>query len=186
MNTIFDAANDDQLMQAVLLQRDHQAFMELVKRWKQLLMAYFYCQLRQRETAEELVQEVFVKVWSSRNYQDQGQFKAWLYRVAHNILVDYLRKQKILVQELGADHVGISHSPESELLASEEAKQVREALMQLPQKQRELLILSRFQGLKHSEIAEITGGSRNTVKVQIFRALKNLTKKFKEVNHVSF
>jgi len=182
---ITDTVNDEQLMQAVLQQRDQQAFMELVKRWKQPLMAYFYRQLRQREISEELLQEVFVKVWSNRNYQSKGQFKAWIYRLAHNIWVDYLRKQKISVQELSEHHMGETQSPEEDLLANERIEQVHTALLQLPSSQRELLVMSRFHDLKHSEIADITGSSRNTVKVQIFRAIKNLAKKLKEVDHVS-
>lgn len=188
MNPLNTDKTDEQLMQNLLQTRNRQAYLELVQRWKQPLMAYFYRHLAQRENAEELVQEVFLKVWTCRHYQSRGQFRAWIYRLAHNVRIDFLRQQKITTTTLETQHLetflGTAQGPEEVLLAREEKASLQHALKELPEPQRDLIILSRFQDLSHGEIAAITGRSRNTVKVQIFRALKQLGKKFREVTHV--
>ena len=180
--------SDEELMHAVL-ERDRKAFQALVTRWKQPLMAYFYRHLQQREICEDLVQEVLFKVWKTSRYQNQGQFKAWLFRLAHNTRVDWLRRNRRVLQHevTGLDNTPEQRhpapEPEEQVLSLEQQDDLAQALVALPDKQRELLILSRFHELNHSEIAEITQRSRNTVKVQVFRALKQLAKKFKEVHH---
>lgn len=182
--------SDDSLMQRVL-QRDRQAFDVLVSRWKQPLMGYFYRQFARPELCEDLVQEVLCKVWFARHYQAQGQFKAWLFRLAHHIRIDWLRRHR---SELGQPALALDAlaewpdatqvGPEESLLQQEQQQAIQTALGTLSAAQRELLVLSRYQELSHAEIARITGASANTVKVQVFRALKQLAKKFQEVTHV--
>lgn len=185
-----EALSDDDLMSAVLA-GDRQAFQQLVQRWKQPLMGYFYRQLGQRELCEELVQDLFIKLWNTRRFQAQGQFRSWLFRMAHNLRVDYLRKhRRELAQRSDAEfqHLAMPEhaQPEARLLSQEQQAELQSALLALPEQQRELLVLSRFHGFKNAQIAELTGASPNTVKVQVFRALKKLAQHFQEVKHAGF
>lgn len=181
--------SDDALMQRVL-QRDRQAFDVLVSRWKQPLMGYFYRQFARPELCEDLVQEVLCKVWFARHYQAQGQFKAWLFRLAHHIRIDWLRRhrseldQPALALETLAEWPDATQVGPEESLLQQEQQAIQTALAALNDSQRELLVLSRYQALSHAEIAQVTGTSANTVKVQVFRAIKQLAKKFQEVTHV--
>lgn len=181
-----DGLSDETLMLRVL-GRDQTAFRLLVARWKHALVNYFYRQLGKRETAEELAQEVFVKIWSTSRYTPNSAFAAWIWRLARNQLIDYLRasgRRPLPADDDSALNVmpAQGHSPEEALLAAEEQRQLQTALEALPGRQRHVLVLSKFQGLKHAQIAESLGCSVNHVKVQVFRAVQNLAKTFRELH----
>lgn len=178
---------DEELMLRVL-QRDRQAFNLLVGRWKTPLVNYFYRVLGTQETAEELAQEVFVKIWLTKHYAPSAPFAAWFWRLARNQQLDHWRATGRRPQT-GADETALAalptggHTPEEALLAAEAQRKLQSALQELPARQREVLILSKFQGLKYQQIAESLGMSVANVKIQVFRAIKQLSKRFQEPNH---
>lgn len=181
-----DIRDETLMLQCVAGQKP--AFNLLVKRWKQPLVSYFYRQLGSAETAEELAQEVFVKVWTTQRYLPQARFSTWLYRVAGRVLIDHWRKQgrrpqADVVLDGQLDWPSETQSPEQQYMAAEGAARVRSALQQLPPKQQQVLVLSKFQDLKYAHIAEILGCSVNHVKVQVFRALQRLGEHLKEHHH---
>ncbi|MGV3523327.1 MAG: RNA polymerase sigma factor [Candidatus Sericytochromatia bacterium] len=181
-----DIRDEALMLQCVAGQKP--AFNLLVKRWKHPLVNYFYRQLGNAETAEELAQEVFVKVWTTQRYVPQARFSTWLYRVAGRVLIDHWRKQGRRPQADIAldeqfDWPSETQSPEQQYLAAEGAARVRKALQQLPPKQQQILVLSKFQDLKYAHIADILGCSANHVKVQVFRALQRLAQHLKEGHH---
>lgn len=178
---------DEELMLRVL-GRDRSAFRQLVDRWQQPLVNYFYRHLAAAEPAEELAQEVFVKIWTARSYVPRTPFGAWFWRLARNQLIDYLRAQGRRPQA-SADDEALSRlpeagsGPEEALLAAEERRALQAALQALPLRQRNVLILSKFQGLKYQQIAETLGCSVANVKVQVFRAVQALGKHFEGARH---
>lgn len=178
---------DEALMLGVL-KKDKAAFQQLVKRWKTPLVNYFYRQLHEQEISEDLTQEVFIRVWKAGKYEVKAKFSTWLYRLAYHLLVDHYRKQKREPpQELSTlAEVGLSreasseNSPETQAVLRDQQAQIQAALGKLPESQQNILILSKFQDLKYSQIAEILNCPVNRVKVNVFRALKNLTHILKE------
>lgn len=165
-------------MLAVSQQKDRAAFAELMKRWKQPLLNYYYRQGQDIEVCEELLQELFVKIWKTRRYRVQAKFSTWVYRVAHHLLVDHWRKQgrrpRCAPEELSSEVQANDSSIEEQTLQNERQQQLYEALNKLSDHHRQVIILSKFQQLKYSEIGEIMGWRENNVKVQVFRALKQL------------
>jgi len=138
----------------------------------------FYAKLTgDRAASEDLVQEVFVRILKyRRTYKPGTAFRPWIYKIARNAHVDTFRKRNPEVElqpEMdppapGKDP-GAPHHDE-ELL--------HRALLQLPEEKREVLLLSRFQGLPYEEIAEMTGTQVGTLKVRAHRALRDLREIF--------
>jgi RNA polymerase sigma-70 factor (ECF subfamily) len=167
-------------------QGDNQAYYQLVQRWQGRLVNFFYRQVQQHQTAEDLAQDVLVSLWKVKHYETRAQFSTWIYRIARNRLIDYLRRpatpQQIEDHELERV-IGASHeTPENQLILREEQQRLWAALAQLPEKQRTLVILGKYQELDHAHIAEVVQCSKNSVKVLLFRAMSNLAKIFKEMS----
>src|SRR5712671_6459554 len=143
----------------------------------------FYSKLTgDRVLSEDLVQEVFLRILKYRqSYRPGTPFRAWIYQIARNARVDHFRRAprqvalnpEMLPPVLPGDSA--QHGQEAELL--------HRALMQLPEEKREILILSRFQELKYDEIAQMLGCETGTVKVRVFRALKDLKTVFQQLEN---
>lgn len=178
----------DETLMLQVLDKDKAAFQQLVKRWKTPLVNYFYRQLHDQEIAEDLTQEVFIRVWKAAKYEVKAKFSTWLYRLAYHLLVDHYRQQKRQPPQESSTlaEVGLSlessaeDSPEAQAVQREQQEQIQAALGKLTVAQQNILILSKFQDLKYSQIAEILNCPVNRVKVKVFRALKNLTHILKE------
>ncbi len=135
--------------------------------------------------SEDLVQDVFYRILNYRHtYKGQSKFTTWMYQIARNTHIDYLRKKK---EELPLDKqwneaLCTELSPDEKLEQGQDAKLMREALAKLPLKKREVLILSRYQNLKYKEIAELLGCQIGTVKAHVHRAIKDLGKIYFELS----
>lgn len=151
----------------------------LYERYKKKLFAYFYRLTCVAASSEDLVQNVFQRMLIYRKqFRNEGKFTSWMYSIAHNVLLDYLRKQSRIEysDDLEKWDVQEENDLEEKILQNEEHKILENAINQLSHEQRETLILSRFHELKYKEIAEIFNVSEGTIKVRIFRAMKNLKK----------
>jgi len=134
----------------------------------------FYLRLTgDRTVSEDLVQDVFFRILKYRaSYRDGTPFRPWIYRIARNARIDQVRGRR----------AEVSWEPEFEpAVVSEDAVQQEQesqllyrALMKMPEDKKEVLILSRFQGLKYEEIARLLGCEVNTVKTKVHRALREL------------
>jgi RNA polymerase sigma-70 factor (ECF subfamily) len=177
---------DEELM-LKSIEGNKKAFYTLVSRWNKQIINYFYKSVSDKETAEDLAQEVFISVWKCKNYNPKAPFYSWLYKIARNKLIDYHRKKK-------HETVSIENNPEFILIESEnhqktedmliqkdEEKMVANTINQLTEEQKSVLILSKYQKLPYEDIAEILNCSPETVKVRVFRAVKSFVKKFKEL-----
>jgi RNA polymerase sigma-70 factor (ECF subfamily) len=156
----------------------------LFERYQTMLYNFFVRLTGNRATSEDLVQEVFMRVLKYRaGYMGDSKFNVWLFQIARNAHIDHLRKQKTALS-LDEQHVETpSREPRPDLAyeAGQEAELVRRALDRLPAPKRELLVLFRFQNLKLREIAELMGVQVGTVKAQVHRALKDLSRIYLEL-----
>ena len=157
----------------------------LYERYKRQLFAYFYRIIEDKEQSEDLVQTVFYRILKYRKqYRGIGKFTTWLFGIAHNLVADTFRKkQKIPVAK---DNLELKHSENQNdasvlLEKNEQIQLIRLALRKLNFEKREVLILSKYHGLKYREIAEILKINENSVKQRVFRAIEELRQVYFEL-----
>ncbi len=162
-----------------ILSGNEGAFEELVSRYHRPLTVYIHGMIGDYETSLDITQEVFLKVYNSiSQYSSVYKFSTWLYRIAHNAAVDYLRRHWRSEQSLDeesekftiAEPVSSRLSPEMESESRESMREIQKVIMCLPASYRELIILRHTQDLSYEEIAEVTGLPLGTVKNRLFRA----------------
>jgi RNA polymerase sigma-70 factor (ECF subfamily) len=148
-----------------------------------------------RDQAEDLFQETFKRVHEKARSFAGGSFRNWLFAIATNTAIDSFRRRSRLqfvslnqTNSLDEDDPPMIQStyaegtsdPSEEIVNSEQKAKVRQALLSLPIKQRQTLVLAYYQRLSYSEIAHVSGCSIGTVKTRMFRALRTLAKKLPE------
>ena len=157
---------------------DPLAFEMLYRRHKDPLYRYLLRGCAHADNAAELFQDVWASLVRARaGYEPRARFSTWLYRLAHNRLIDHLRLAPRAPLLWGgelvlsvADHA----RPEAQSLASEAGRCLRQALLKLPAEQREAFLLHEEAGLGLEEIAEVSGVGRETVKSRLRYALTKL------------
>ena len=162
-------------------QGDEDAFRILVQRWEKPVMAFLERMLGSREDAEDLGQETFFRVCrQAGRYRASGQFRSWLFRIAGNLARSRLRRRRILEWvhfEPGRHDVTTESVPPDRELEREESRRiVRAALDKLPDRQRQAVLLRRYEGLSHREIASALGTTVPAVESLLHRALAALRK----------
>jgi RNA polymerase sigma factor (sigma-70 family) len=142
------------------------------------LFDFFAKMTGSRTAAEDLVQDVFVRILKYRGtFRDESRFKAWMFHIARNARVDYFRKHRAdsLAAEDGSEYLQSRFGLPGEDLEQEQQTFLLEcALFKLPEDKREVLILSRYHDMKYEQIAGLLGCEVNTIKVRVFRAIKEL------------
>ncbi len=173
--------DDGELVRRVLA-GDEEAFADLVRRWEPKLRAYVGQIVKTPEEARDLVQEAFVRAWSNLDqYNPTFRFSTWLFRIAHNVAIDQLRRrrQPLVSLEVGEDDEGSAlvldpadprRGPLADLANRELAEALAREIHNLPAAYRELVTLRHFVGLAYHEIAELKGLPLGTVKNKLFRA----------------
>ena len=137
-----------------------------------------------RHAAEDLVQDIFVRILKYRaTFRDDGRFETWLYRIARNARADYFRTRapQDPLAEDALERPESAPGPVRQLEALRDRLRLKRALMRLREDKRELIVLARFQGMKHERIAELLGIEVGAVKVRIHRALRELRDIFDEI-----
>jgi RNA polymerase sigma-70 factor, ECF subfamily len=162
------------------------AFEELIKRHQQRVFALVNGILRRREDVEDVVQQVFLKVFISlKRFDHRSAFSTWLYKISVNECWDYLRKKKVrpLVYEADLSEEQVSRldgiiaadRPRQSPTDRTEARDLLERMMdKLPEQERQLLVLKEVEGFSVQELAEILELNVNTVKVRLFRSRARL------------
>ncbi len=168
------------------IQGEDKAFETLVKRSKSKVFTSIYLIVKDRYVAEDLLQETYIKaidVIKSGRYNEEGKFLPWVARIAHNLAIDYFRKEKrypTIVLEDGSKVFNsfdfAEDSAEELQMKSDQIAHVREMIKKLPEEQREVLVLRHYDELSFQEIAEQTGVSINTALGRMRYALINLRK----------
>jgi len=152
---------------------DQIAFKILYLRYYDAIKRYIWYKFYLKDQVEDLVQEVFLRLWNHReNVKPDMSIKAYLYRTASNLMIDMFRKRSSKAAFLAETKSRVVHE-ENRLDTSLTLQKI---IGGLPQKEREVLELSRFQGLKYKEIAEVFGISVKTVESRMTRAFKYLRK----------
>ncbi len=172
---------------------DRQAFTELIDIYKDRIYHMAYRMVNNREEAEDIAQETFIRVYSNLDRFDEAyKFSTWIYRIATNLCIDRIRKKKAqfsldesLDGEEGLD--GYSRlatnqlTPEMEVVQGELQNEVQHAIQSLPSKYRSIVILKYLQDLSLAEISEITNLPISTVKTRIHRGRETLRKKLHQI-----
>lgn len=149
----------------------------LFERHKQSVFGYFYRIYRNQDISEDLVQTVFLRILKYRTkFTGYGKFSSWMFRIAHNVSIDYFRKNKHFqnTEEITDSDLSYLETEGDTIRGNDESKQLSQALQLLNEEERELLILSKYQGLKYKEIGEIIGCTEGAVKAKVFRAIISL------------
>jgi RNA polymerase sigma-70 factor (ECF subfamily) len=177
---------DGELVRA-FAEGNQQAFEVIVRRYQSRLLTHCYMMLKDRYAAEDLVQEAFLKAVTtirSGRYNEEGKLLPWLMRIAHNLVIDRVRKQKRnpeVVTEDGSPVFSMldfaTESAETVRMREDQYQTIREHIKTLPETQREVLLLRHFAGMSFKEIAEHTDVSINTALGRMRYALINLRKK---------
>ena len=164
--------SDEQLM-AEVQAGSHDAVRHLFDRYRQPLFAFFISRVDSVDPAEDLVQSVFVRMWKyRRSYRPGRDLRPWLYRIARNVLAESEPAHR--TESLPDDIVSANPTPPEQIEATDRAARVRRAVAQLPDPQREALVLSRWSGMGYRDIGKVLGCSEGAVKLRVFRALQTL------------
>src|SRR5215813_1362843 len=163
-------------------------FEELVRRYQRPISAYVYRMVGDYDAALDLTQEIFIKIYGSLSrYRPEFKFSTWLYKIAHNCAVDYLRRNNGREQSLITGTEGDSYemplesgrlSPEQESERKERRLEIETVVRSLPAAYRELIVLRHSQDLTYEEIVEVTGLPLGTVKNRLFRARDMMRQQF--------
>jgi RNA polymerase sigma-70 factor (family 1) len=159
-------------------QGDEQAFASLFNAYHQHLAGYIFRLTDSTDITEEVVQEIFLKVWTNRtSLAEVNDFRAWLFKISKNHTLNCLRKlvnERVQYQEWL--RVNDFQTAENEIVETNRYELLSEAIGQLPPQQQKVFVLSRIQKLKYEEIAVRMNLSRETVKSYIALAKSSITK----------
>ena len=163
-----------------LQRHDPQALGDLYDRYGRMAYSLILRIVRDAGTAEDLVQETFLRVWNRVQGFDaeKGSIGPWLLAVARNRAIDYLRsasgRERNAYEFEESDHPALYTDMEHDLLVSDKARRVKQAMLKLPANHRQVLELAYFEGLSQTEMAERMGQPLGTVKTWVRSALKSL------------
>ncbi len=153
----------------------------LFERYKSRLFRYFYLHTGDQPVSEDLVQNVFIRILRFRErFEPMGEFRSWMFTIAYHAKVDHFRSNKYASRcdAMGENDLITGETAEDEMIRRENVSRLEEALRRLRDDYREVLILSRYEGLKYGEIGEMIGCSQGAVKVRIHRAIHELREIF--------
>jgi RNA polymerase sigma-70 factor (ECF subfamily) len=155
---------------------DAQAFAALVRRWQQPIARFLHHLIGRPDLVSDLCQEVFLRAYlAGPRYRECGSFSAWIYRIALNVARDLARRRRHEAIRLTSEEpVCLVPSPEAASEQRELAQLVAEALAELPEPQRLVVILRHYENRSFEEIARITGTPSSTLKSRFAAGLNHL------------
>jgi RNA polymerase sigma-70 factor (ECF subfamily) len=188
-----DAVSDVDVMLRVKT-GDESAFAYLVQKYRRSMVGFMYRMCHNPSTAEELAQEVFLRVYRSRtSYEPSAKFTTWLYRIATNLAVNHARDTRherpentVRLdepdQETGTtpDLADESLTAEAQILRRERLAAIRSKVNALPERQRVAVIMHKYQQMDYREIANVLKLSESATKSLLFRAYETLREQLKE------
>lgn len=171
-----DTLVSETLLIEQLTAQNESAFEKVFKRYYKAMHAYAYTMVKNEDVADDMVQQVFYRMWNSAERVNiQSSIAAYLYRAVNNESLNYIKHQKIVVahQKETAPYMKSERDTAAGKIMNKELEQkLRQALNALPEQCRTVFQLSRFENLKYQEIAEQLGISIKTVENQMGKALK--------------
>ncbi|MDX9908761.1 MAG: sigma-70 family RNA polymerase sigma factor [Bacteroidales bacterium] len=187
-----NSLNDNELVQR-FIEGDQNSLEVLVHRHKNRIYSYILLIVKNQELAEDIFQDTFIKVIRSLKrgkYVESGKFISWVLRIAHNLIIDHFRKEKLQATiSNDALEVDIFNSPkfsdkniEEIMIKDQILSDVKELIKELPEDQQQVIYMRHYMGLSFKEIAEQTDVSINTALGRMRYALINLRKIIKQKN----
>jgi RNA polymerase sigma-70 factor (ECF subfamily) len=177
--------SDSELV-ALYLKGDSKSFEALIQKHKNKIYAFILSKIRNRDLAEDIFQDTFIKVINSLQkgkYNEEGKFLPWVMRIANNLVIDYFRKSKKMRTIAPTDNFDIfdilqddEKNIEDNLVNNQIHKDLRKLIEHLPENQKEVLKMRYYAELSFQEISESTGVSINTALGRMRYALINLRK----------
>jgi RNA polymerase sigma-70 factor, ECF subfamily len=188
-----DPASDAAIMLRVAA-GDESGFTYLVEKYHRPMVHFLFRMVHTQAVAEELAQEVFLRVYRSReSYRAEAKFTTWLYRIATNLAVNYARDTKhertaqnvyldVPDEETGTTPEVADDEPtvEQRMLRDERMASIRKHVMGLPERQRMAVLMHKYQGLDYRQIGEVLKLSESATKSLLFRAYQTLREKLKD------
>lgn len=169
----------DEHLYLQIKQRDKEALEQLYERYERILYSFIYRFTKDRGLTEEVMQDLFMKLWTQKSMYDssKGKFSSWLLTIARNAAIDSLRKQKKVEYELDErDQREDPENIERTILQKEENEAIHEAVQTLPLDQQKVVTLFYFEGHTQKHIADSCQIPLGTVKGRIRLALQHLRK----------
>lgn len=182
------AADPDAALMVAFRDGDRSAFDVLVERYRRPLLTYFASVSRDRDAAEDLTQELFVKLFRHRaDYEPKASFRTYVFSLARNVWIDAYRSRRRFAGERSLDALddvdalplqarlaGSEESPERGAERSELAGAIAKAAARLPESLREVFVLGAVEQLDYSEVSRVLGVPLGTVKSRMFHAVRKL------------
>lgn len=171
---------------------DEQCFEVLITRHKQRVYNFIFSKVLDRDVTEDIFQDTFIKVINTLKrgkYNEEGKFLPWVMRIAHNLVIDYFRKNNRMPTFKNTDEFDIFSvlgdgqlNVESQLIKEQILSDVRRLVDDLPEDQKEVLIMRMYKDMSFKEISETTGVSINTALGRMRYALINMRKLIEKYN----
>jgi RNA polymerase sigma-70 factor (ECF subfamily) len=165
---------------------DENSLSILINRHQSKIYGFIYSKLSDRDIADDIFQDTFIKViktLKSNSYNEEGKFLPWVMRISHNLIIDYYRKNKKMpmfreTEDFSIFSIMSDNVPniESQLITSQVESDLRKLIEELPEDQKEVLVMRMYQDLSFKEISDLTGVSINTALGRMRYAIMNLRK----------
>lgn len=187
-----DSRSEDSQLIKEALAGDDAAYTRLMKKYHDAIFSFIFRMVHDREQVEDLTQEAFIKAFASlKNFNEEFAFSTWLYKIATNNSIDYIRKRKLQmysidkpIESKDSDYTfelpDDSYEADKELISDQRAVMLKSAIDQLPEKYRRVIMLRHSDERSYEEIADMLKLPIGTVKAHIFRARELL---YKQLRH---
>lgn len=180
----------DSKLVSLYIKGNEESFEVLLNRYKSKVFTNIYLIVKDTYIAEDLTQDTFIKAINTlrgNRYNEEGKFKPWILRIAHNLAIDHFRRKKrypTIVMEDGSNvfnTLEFSEAPYENIQVQQDTKtKLRAFIQELPDNQREVIMMRHYQEMSFQDIAEQTDVSINTALGRMRYALINLRKKMKQ------
>jgi RNA polymerase sigma factor (sigma-70 family) len=187
-----DSRSEDSQLIKEALGGDDAAYTRLMNKYHDAIFSFIFRMVHDREQVEDLTQEAFIKAFASlKNFNEEFAFSTWLYKIATNNSIDYIRKRKLQmysidkpIESKDSDYTfelpDDSYEADKELISDQRAVMLKAAIDQLPEKYRRVIMLRHSDERSYEEIADMLKLPIGTVKAHIFRARELL---YKQLRH---
>lgn len=176
----------DALLVSKYIKGDESALSLLIERHQSKIYGFIYSKVSDRDISNDIFQDTFMKVirtLKTKSYNEEGKFLPWVMRIAHNLIVDYYRNNKKMPMQRDTDEFSVfsvihDNNPniENQIIGLQIETDLRKLIEELPEDQKEVLVMRMYQDLSFKEISDLTGVSINTALGRMRYALMNLRK----------
>ncbi len=182
----------DAILVSDYIKGDESALSLLIERHQSKIYGFIYSKVSDRDISDDIFQDTFMKVirtLKTKSYNEEGKFLPWVMRIAHNLIVDYYRNNKKMPMQRDTEEFSIfsviqDNDPniENQIIGLQIETDLRKLIEELPEDQKEVLVMRMYQDLSFKEISDLTGVSINTALGRMRYALMNLRKIIEKKN----